>query len=138
MFVFYCITCSVVYVCIFCGDQVFVCFVSFLFMIIYEVVYTWCLRHGICSALILDTRISTCCSSDQSLHLLKFKIFVLNFSLFTFYITLYISIGSYMIICLAMVEAQICYPRHVSMTMWYNVPRVTGIHCVIPGYYPPP
>ena len=43
MFVFYCIvnnSCIIGYVCIFCGDQVFVYFVSFLSMIIYEVFYT--------------------------------------------------------------------------------------------------
>ena len=34
------IVCTVGYVCIFCGDQVFVYFVSFLSMIIYEVLYT--------------------------------------------------------------------------------------------------
>ena len=32
--------CTVGYVCSFCGDQIFVDFVSFLFMIIYEVLYT--------------------------------------------------------------------------------------------------
>ena len=35
----------------------------------------------------------TFCSSDQSLLLFKFKIFILNTSLFTFYITLCISIA---------------------------------------------
>ena len=35
---------------VFCGDQIFVYFVSFLSMMIYEVLYTWCLRrHNICS-----------------------------------------------------------------------------------------
>ena len=40
---FYCIVkivCTVRYVCILCGDQVFVYFVTFLFMIIYEVLCT--------------------------------------------------------------------------------------------------
>ena len=32
--------CTVGYVCLFCGDQIFVYFVSFLSMIIYEVLYT--------------------------------------------------------------------------------------------------
>ena len=32
--------CTVGYVCLFCGDQIFMCFVSFLSMIIYEVLYT--------------------------------------------------------------------------------------------------
>ena len=46
----------------------------------YVVLYTQCLRYNICSAWFLDIRISTCCSSDQSLLLFKFKIFVLNTS----------------------------------------------------------
>ena len=44
----------------------------------YVVLYTQCLRYNICSAWFLDIRISTCCSSDQSLLLFKFKSFVLN------------------------------------------------------------
>ena len=45
MFVFYCVVsnnlyCTIGYVCSFCGDQSFVDFVSFLSMIIYEVLYT--------------------------------------------------------------------------------------------------
>ena len=32
--------CTVGYVCLFCGDQIFMDFVSFSFMIIYEVLYT--------------------------------------------------------------------------------------------------
>ena len=61
MFVLSIIVCTVGYVCIFCGDQVFVYCVSFLFMIIiYEALYTWCLRHSICSAWFLYIRISTC------------------------------------------------------------------------------
>ena len=32
--------CTVRYVCLFCGDQIFVDFVSFLCMIIYKVLYT--------------------------------------------------------------------------------------------------
>ena len=32
--------CTVGHVCLFCGDQIFVHFVSFLSMIIYEVLYT--------------------------------------------------------------------------------------------------
>ena len=35
------IVCTIGYVCIFCGDQVFVYFVTFLSMIIYEVLYTY-------------------------------------------------------------------------------------------------
>ena len=46
--------CTVGYVCLFCGDQIFVYFVSFLSMIIYEVLYTWWLRYNICSAWFLD------------------------------------------------------------------------------------
>ena len=44
--------------------QFFVDFVSFLSMIIYEVLYSllWCLRYNICSAWFLDIRISTCWS----------------------------------------------------------------------------
>ena len=34
------IVCTVGHVCILCGDQIFVYFVSFLSMIIYEVLYT--------------------------------------------------------------------------------------------------
>ena len=32
--------CTVGYVCLFCGDQIFVYFISFLSMIIYEILYT--------------------------------------------------------------------------------------------------
>ena len=52
--------CTVGYVCLFHGEQIFVDFVSFLSMIIYEVLYTWCLRYNICSAWFLDIRVSTC------------------------------------------------------------------------------
>ena len=52
--------CTVGYVCLFCGDQIFVSFVSFLSMIIYEILYKWCLRHNIYSAWFSDIRISTC------------------------------------------------------------------------------
>ena len=78
--------CTVVYICLFRGDQVFMDFSSFLPMIIYEVLHTWCLRHNICSAWFLDIRISTCCNSDQSLLLFKFNIFVLNTIIFYFFI----------------------------------------------------
>ena len=54
--------CIVGYVCSFRGDQIFVDFVSFLSMIIYEILYTWCLRYNICSTWFLDIRISTCFS----------------------------------------------------------------------------
>ena len=40
------------------GDQNFVGFIRFL--MIYEVLYTRCLRYNICSAWFLDIRISTC------------------------------------------------------------------------------
>ena len=43
IFVFYCIvsnSCTVGYVCVFSGDHVFMYFVSFLSMIIFEVLYT--------------------------------------------------------------------------------------------------
>ena len=42
---------------IFCADQIFVYFVVLLSMIIYEVLYTWCLRYSICSAWFLDIRL---------------------------------------------------------------------------------
>ena len=66
MFVFDCVVSNSLYcrVCfLFFRDQVFVDFVSFLSMIIYEVLYTlsWCLRYNICSTWFLDIRISTCC-----------------------------------------------------------------------------
>ena len=41
MFVFYCTVNNSLYVCSFCRDQIFMDFVSFLSMIIYEVLYTW-------------------------------------------------------------------------------------------------
>ena len=44
----------------FCEDQIFVDFVGFLSMIIYEVLHTRCLRYNICSAWFLDIRILTC------------------------------------------------------------------------------
>ena len=44
----------------FCGDQIFVDFVSFLIHDNYEVLYTRCLRYNIFSAWFLDIRISTC------------------------------------------------------------------------------
>ena len=43
MFVFYCTVNNSLYVCSFCRDQIFMDFVSFLSMIIYEVLYTWCI-----------------------------------------------------------------------------------------------
>ena len=49
--------CTVGYFCSFCGDQIFVDFISFLSMIVYEVLYTWCLRYNICSTWFLDERI---------------------------------------------------------------------------------
>ena len=52
--------CTVGYICLFRGGQFFVDFVSFLSLIIYEVLYTRCLRYNICSAWFLDIRISTC------------------------------------------------------------------------------
>ena len=48
--------CTVGYICFFHGDQTFVDFVSLLSMIIYEVLYTWCLRYNICSAWFLDIK----------------------------------------------------------------------------------
>ena len=44
------------------------------------------LRYNIRSAWFLDIRISTCYHSDQSLLPFKFKIFVLNSSLFTYFV----------------------------------------------------
>ena len=46
----------------FCEDLIFMDFVRFL---IDEVLYAWCLRYNICSAWILDIRISTCCPRSQ-------------------------------------------------------------------------
>ena len=51
--------CTVEYVCLFCEDQISMYFISFLSMIIYEVLYTWCLRRNVCSAWFLDIKIST-------------------------------------------------------------------------------
>ena len=66
--------CTVGYVCLFCKGQVFVYFVSFLSsMSIYEVSYTWCLRHNICSAWFLDIRISTCFHCFGGGHQIKRK-----------------------------------------------------------------
>ena len=58
---YYCL-CLTVYgmVVYFCGDQMFVDFVGFLSMIIYEYLDTWCLKYNICSAWFLDIRISNC------------------------------------------------------------------------------
>ena len=44
-------------------DQIFVDIVGLLSMIIYEVLYTQCLRYNFCSAWFLDIRISTCSNS---------------------------------------------------------------------------
>ena len=44
--------CTLGYVCLFCGNQIVVYFVSFLFMIIYEILYTWCLRYNILQHLV--------------------------------------------------------------------------------------
>ena len=41
-------------------DQIFVDFVGFLSILIYEVLYTRCLRYNTCCAWFLDIRISTC------------------------------------------------------------------------------
>ena len=51
------------------GDQIFMDFIDFLSMIIYEVLYAWCLRYNICSAWFLDIEISTrllTCISDEA------------------------------------------------------------------------
>ena len=52
--------CTVGYICLCHGDQIFMDFVNFLSTIIYEVLYMWCLRYNICSAWFLDVGISTC------------------------------------------------------------------------------
>ena len=52
--------CTVGYICLFHGDEILVDYVSFLSMIIYEVLYTWCVRYNICNTWFLDIRISTC------------------------------------------------------------------------------
>ena len=46
----------------YCGYQIFVDFVRFLIHDNYEVLYTWCLRYNIFSALFLDIRISIFCT----------------------------------------------------------------------------
>ena len=51
----------------FCGDQIFMDFVGFLSMIIYEVLYTRCVGYNICSNWLLDIRISTCFSCQSLL-----------------------------------------------------------------------
>ena len=63
----------------------------------------------------------TFCSSDQFLLLYKFKIFVLNNSLFASYITLCINIYDYMH-GYNTVEAQIYYPRYI----YKEVASITG------------
>ena len=57
--------CTVGYICLFHGDQIFMYFVSFLSMIIFEVLYTCSLRYNICSPA-LDIRISTCFKQEWS------------------------------------------------------------------------
>ena len=59
---------TVGYACLFRGYQIFLDFVSFLSMIINEVLTTCCLRYNICSAWFLDIRISTCHSRNLSLN----------------------------------------------------------------------
>ena len=58
MFVFYCVVrvCTVGYGYSFHGDEIFVDFVMFLSMMIYEVLYTWCLRYNVCNTWFLDIR----------------------------------------------------------------------------------
>ena len=58
----------------------------------------------------------TFCSSDQSLLLFKFKMVILNTNLFIFICTLFEY--SYTIICMAVVEAQIYYPRKICTSIW--------------------
>ena len=63
MFVFYCVFINSFYcgyVCSFCRDHIFADFVSFLSMIIYEILNTlsWCLRYTIYSTWFLDVSIS--------------------------------------------------------------------------------
>ena len=70
-FVFYCVISNSLYcgyICLLCGDQIFRDFVRFLSMIIYEVLYTCCLRYNICSAWFLDIRISTCSYCNVALQ----------------------------------------------------------------------
>ena len=56
---------TVGYFYLFHGDQIFMDFVSFLSMIIYEVLYTWRFGYNICSAWFLDIRMSTCFGSHS-------------------------------------------------------------------------
>ena len=61
--------CTVGYVCSFRRDQIFVDFVSFLSMTIYEVLCTllWCLGYNVCSAWFLDIRISICKTVERKM-----------------------------------------------------------------------
>ena len=63
MFAFHCVFSNSLYcrVCLFISRRShFADFVSFLSMIFYEVLYTWCFRYNIYSSWFLDIRISTC------------------------------------------------------------------------------
>ena len=104
-------------------------FVGFLSMIIHVVLYTQCLRYNICSAWFLDIRISICCSSDQSLLLFKFKIFVSNTSLFTLYkySSTTVSMHGY--------GRSTDLLSHTYTSIWENIARVTGIN-YCPNYPP--
>ena len=79
---------TVGYICLFHGDQIFVDFVSFLSMIIYEVLHTWCLRYNICSAWFLDIRISTCYGCFSASMLKKWQPERRNFRIGWFLFTL--------------------------------------------------
>ena len=60
LFAFYCIVLRFTVCCQFCKNHFLWISLSFLYMIIYEVLYAWCLRYNTWNAWFLDIRISTC------------------------------------------------------------------------------
>ena len=50
------------------GIKLSLIFLGFLSMVIYKVLYAWCLRYNICSTWFLDIRISTCSKLLSTSH----------------------------------------------------------------------
>ena len=85
----------------------------------------------------------TFCSGNKSLLLFKFKSFVLNNSMFTFYIMFCISIVIQIAICVAIIRQKnrliisgipICQNQEFIMNSWQNVASVIGNN-YYPDYY---
>ena len=115
---------TVGYFCLFRGDQIFMDFVRFLSMIIYEALYTWCLRYNICSAWFLDIRISICFGSHSFPSWSDICEYVYVYVCIYVCIYMYYYIGVYIVSkCCAAAWKQSC----TSVSMSPSITRVTQL-----------